>query len=264
MKRSIALSAAVLASITAGTAFAQATGGRAPAPGQETGAAQQSGSSETSGAQQAGANQAGGQQENQQQEQQFIRHASSDNNFEVQAGQFIEQKAQNPQVKQLAQRIVQDHQRAEQQLRQVAQQMGVNLSQQLNPVHQAMLQELQKMQGQALETNFAFSQVGDHEKDILSYLYQEEHATSPQLKQYVQQTTPTLREHLQLAQQAADQFVPNARTASEQIPGRAGSSQSGATETQNQNGISGSRSGTGTQGGTTGTESGTGGTGRTR
>src|SRR5581483_7954461 len=71
-----------------------------------------------------GAAQAGA-QEDKPHEQHFIQMASSDNNFEIQLGQMVAQKAQDQRVKELAQRIVQDHQKAEQQLKQVAQQMGI-------------------------------------------------------------------------------------------------------------------------------------------
>jgi hypothetical protein len=86
-----------------------------------------------------------------------------------------------------------------------------------------MLQEMQKKDGQALERAFAFDQVGDHHKDLLKYQWQAEHAQDAQLKQYAQQQIPTLREHLQLAEQCAQQFVPEARTASETIRGQGAS-----------------------------------------
>lgn len=179
------------------------------------------------------------QQEDKTHEQHFIQMASSDNNFEVQLGQLVQQKAQDQKIKELAQRMVQDHQKAEQQLRQVAQQMGVNLTDQLSPVHQAMLQEFQKKDGQALERAFAFDQVGDHHKDILKYQWQAEHAQDAQLKQYAQQQIPTLREHLQLAEQCAEQFVPEARTASGTIR-----AESPAGSTGTSSGTSGTTGGT--------------------
>ena len=161
------------------------------------------------------------QQENQNQEQEFIKHASSDNQFEIQAGEFVAQSAQDQQVKQLGQRLAQDHQKAQQQLQKIAQQMRVEGSDQLTPVDQAKLEELKKKQGQDLERCFAFMQVGGHETDLLSYRWQSEHAADPQLKQYAQQQISVLEEHLHMARQAAEQFVPEARTAGERIRGAA-------------------------------------------
>ena len=170
-------------------------------------------------------------QENPQQEQQeFVKEAASGNQMEIQEGQLAEQRAQDPQVKQLAQRLVEDHQKAQQQLQQVAQQLGVTISEQLMPVHQAMLQSIQRKQGRDFERCFSFGQVADHTKDILEYQYAAEHAQNQQLKQYAQQQIPTLREHLHMARQAAEVFVPEARTAGERIRGERGQEgTSGAT-----------------------------------
>ena len=151
--------------------------------------------------------------------QKCIREASSDNLYEIQAGQFIEQRAQDPQVKQLAQKLIQDHQQAEQQLQQAAQQLGIQVSQQLSPVHQAKLQELEQKQGPALERTFVFGTVGGHETDILTAQWQAEHEQAPQLKQYAQQQIPVLEEHLRMARQVADQWVPQAHQAGEHMRG---------------------------------------------
>jgi len=100
-------------------------------------------------------------------QREFAREAASGNALEIQTGQFVASHAQDAQIKQFAQTLVQDHQKAQQQLKQAAQQMGVTLNDDLNPVHRAMLQELQQKQGKDLERAFVFSAVGDHAKDIL-------------------------------------------------------------------------------------------------
>jgi putative membrane protein len=149
----------------------------------------------------------------------FIKGASSDNQLEIQAGQMVAQQAQNPQVKQLAERLVQDHQQSQQELQQLAQGMNMQLPTELMPAHQARLQEMQKMRGEAMERGFVFDQVGDHTKDILCFQYEAEHAMSPELKQFAQKNIPVLEQHLRMAQEAAEQWVPQARTAGERLRG---------------------------------------------
>jgi putative membrane protein len=184
---------------------------------------------------------------NKSEEQHFIKEASSDNNLEIRVGQLIEQKVQDQQIRQFAQRLVQDHQKAEQQLQQVAQQMGVSLSaQQLTPVDQAKLQDFEQKQGPQLEMAFAFCEVGDHHTDILMNEYVSQNAQDAQLKQYAQQQVPILREHLQLAEQCSERFVPEARTAGEHMRGM----RNQLNQQQNQN--SGTTGGA-TSGGSTGT-----------
>ena len=54
-------------------------------------------------------------------DQMFARDAAAGNQFEIQAAQYVEQAARNPQVKELARQMVQDHTQSLQQLEQIAQ-----------------------------------------------------------------------------------------------------------------------------------------------
>jgi len=177
----------------------------------------------------------------QQEEQDFIKHASSGNNFEIQLSQFVEQRSQDQQVKQLAQKLVQDHQQAEQQLRQVAQQMSVTLENGLMPAQQAKLQEFQKKQGAELDRAYIFCNVGDHHKDIMEYRWASQNAPSSQLKQYCEQTLPHLQDHLRQVDQVASSVlgINEAQTASERIPGEHGQSGTSGSTTPGSSGQSG-------------------------
>jgi len=137
------------------------------------------------------------------QQQDFVKDAASGNAMEVQVGQFIEGHTENPQVKQFAQTLVQDHQDAQQKLKQAAQQAGVPITEELSPVHKAMLQELQKKSGKDLDRAFVFSAVADHHKDILEYTYASQNLQNAQLKQYASQCIPVLQKHSQTAEELA-------------------------------------------------------------
>jgi len=190
--------------------------------------------------------------------QKCIREAASDNQFEIQAGQFVAEKAQNPQVKQLAQKLVQDHQRAQQQLQQIGGRENATAQGQLMPVQQAKLEALRQKQGEELETSFVFDSVGDHEKDVLKAQWQAQHEKNPQLQQYAQQQIPVLEEHLRMARMAAEQFVPQARQAGERMRGntdRPNEQNSGVNS-------NGATNGGTTNGGASGAGRTTGGTGR--
>ncbi|HEX4796734.1 MAG TPA: DUF4142 domain-containing protein [Humisphaera sp.] len=167
----------------------------------------------------------------QQDEQEFIKAASSGNNFEIQLSQYVQQRSQDQQVKELAQKLAQDHQQAEQQLRQVAQQSGVTLENGLMPAQQAKLQEFQKKQGAELDRAYIFCNVGDHHKDIMEYRWAAQNAQSSQLKQYCEQTLPHLQDHLRQVDQVASSVlgINEAQTASERIMGEHGGQNSTPT-----------------------------------
>lgn len=144
----------------------------------------------------------------QQQEKEFVHDSASGNKMEVELGQFVAGHTQNAQAKQFAETLVQDHQKSQEQLKQAAQQAGVAFNDDLTPVHQAMLQEIEKKSGKDLDRDFAFSAIADHHKDILEFTYASKTLSNPALKQYAQQTLPVLQKHLNMADQLA-QIVAN-------------------------------------------------------
>src|SRR5437764_1356351 len=60
----------------------------------------------------------------------FVREAASGNQMEIQVGQYVSEHAQDPQVKQFAQMLVQDHQASQQKLKAAAQQGGMQVNDQ--------------------------------------------------------------------------------------------------------------------------------------
>jgi putative membrane protein len=162
----------------------------------------------------------------QQDDQEFIKAASAGNNFEIQPSQYVQQRSQDQEVKELAQKLAEDHQQAQQQLREVAQQSGVTLEDRLMPAQQAKLEEFQKKQGPELDRAFIFCNVGDHHKGIMEYSWAARNAQNSQLKQYCEQTLPHLQEHLRRVDQVASSVlgINEAQTASERIRGEGQSS----------------------------------------
>ena len=155
--------------------------------------------------------------------QAFVTEAYSANMFEIQAGQWVAQKAQDDQIRQFARMIVQDHQKANQQLKQVAQSANVPIQEKLDPVHQAKLQKMQQCQASELSRKFAFGQVAGHTMSVLEYQYQSQNAQNDQVRQYASQTLPKLQQHLKQATDLAHQQIrgAEARPAGERLPGEA-------------------------------------------
>lgn len=173
-------------------------------------------------------------------DQMFLKEAASGNQLEIQLGQLATERAQDPQIKQFAQQLVEEHQQAAPQLQQAAQSMNMELPRQLNPVHQAVLEHMRQKQGDDFGRAYIFHQVGDHHKKVLEHQYQAQNAQNPQIKQLAARMVPTLREHLQHAERiagagdarpAADRMpaTPDAREqdqgSSNQIRGRSGAEQ---------------------------------------
>lgn len=136
------------------------------------------------------------------QAQTFMKTAARTNLAEIQEGQFMEQKAASPQVRQLAQMMVHDHTQMNQQLEQAAQQDGVQLPTQPNHKQRKQLQSLEKMSGNRLDQAYVRDQVKDHQKAIQQFQNAEQSVNNPQVKQLAAQGLPVLQKHLEMAQQA--------------------------------------------------------------
>ena len=148
----------------------------------------------------------------------FLEAAARGNLFEIQSGQLAQRQAQDENVKRIAQELVRDHQQAQQKLQQVAQSMQAELPSDIGPVHQAMLQELQKKpQGKMFDRAFLYGQIGGHVKTSLKYRDAAQECQNAQLKQYASQTLPKIRQHLQHMQEAAQ--YDEAQTAGAREPG---------------------------------------------
>jgi putative membrane protein len=151
----------------------------------------------------------------------FIKEAYNANLFEIQAGQLAAQRVQDDKIKQFARMMVEDHTKANQQLKQLAQSSQFQVREQLDPIHQMKLQKMQKIPASEFGRKYVNGQVAGHWMSVLEYRYQAKNAQNAQVKQYASQTLPNLEKHLQHVQQLAEQQAGGAgeaRTASERQP----------------------------------------------
>ncbi len=136
-------------------------------------------------------------------DRQFVTKAAQGGMAEVELGQLAAQKAQNPQVKEFGQKMVDDHSKANDQLKQIASQEGVTLPTGLDAKDQALKDKLSKLSGDQFDRMYMQHMVQDHKKDVADFQKEANSGKDQQVKQFAQQTLPTLKEHLQMAQQDA-------------------------------------------------------------
>lgn len=150
---------------------------------------------------------AGRQGQQQDPTQMFLKDQYSYNLFEIQLSQWVQQKAQDEQIKQFAQMLIKDHQQANQQLKRIAQSAGAQLEEKLGPVHQAKLQKFQQCPQSAVDRKYAFSQAAGHMMGVLELTYQSRNAQNQQVKQYATKMLPKMQQHLDQATQIATQLA---------------------------------------------------------
>ncbi len=139
----------------------------------------------------------------------FVSQAAASNQFEIQSSQIAQQKSQNDQVKQFAQRMIQDHTAAGDRLRSTVQGIqGVTMPSNLDQRHQQMVQMLQNASGAGFDRNYVQMQVSGHRDTANLFERYAQNGDNEQLKQFAQQTLPTLRQHLQSIEQIQNALPP--------------------------------------------------------
>lgn len=139
-------------------------------------------------------------------ERKFIEKAAVGGMFEVEAARLAEQKASNPQVKQFAAKLMEQHQQANDELKQIAQARGVTLPTQLPSKEQRKIDDLAKESGQKFDEEF-LKTAGrkDHQEDIKDFQKARRDTKDPQLQAWIDKTLPTLHTHLTEAQSLSGQ-----------------------------------------------------------
>ena len=137
------------------------------------------------------------------QDQKFLKEAAAGGMEEVQLGRLAVQKAANADVKNFGQRMVDDHSKANDRLKQLAAQKGVALPAALPPEMKKDIDKLSKLSGAAFDKMYMSMMVKDHKKDVSEFKKETTKADDANVKSFAQQTLPTLREHLQMARSVA-------------------------------------------------------------
>lgn len=156
-------------------------------------------------------------------ERDFMMKMAAGGKAEVEAAKIAAEKATNPQVKQFAQKMVQDHGATNDELMKLAQAKGVTLppAQADKGDHAGALKRIANAKGADVDKQFLRGFGADeHKKDIQAFERAARESNDPDVRAFAEKTLPTLREHLQMAQQLQGQ-----------VNGKAAGAKSGSTQT---------------------------------
>lgn len=126
----------------------------------------------------------------------FAMKAAQGGVAEVQLGQLAAQKASSPDVKAFGQQMVDDHTKANDQLKTVAAQEHISLPTTMDPKDQALYTKLQGMSGPEFDKTYVKAMVKDHKEDVKEFQKEADKGKDPQIKGFASQTLPVLQGHL--------------------------------------------------------------------
>jgi putative membrane protein len=136
----------------------------------------------------------------------FAMEAAVGGMEEVQLGQIAAQKGASDEVRQFGQHMVDDHTKANEDLMQVASGKGWTLPAALDAKHQADVQKLSAMSGDAFDREYVKMMVKDHKKDVGDFQKESTRGADADVKSFATRTLPTLQEHLQMIQRIDDKM----------------------------------------------------------
>jgi putative membrane protein len=134
-------------------------------------------------------------------DEKFMRDAAEGSVSEIDLGKLAQEKGQSEQVKQFGKRMVEDHTKANEELKQIADREHINLPTNVYTKDANTHRRLQKMTGAEFDKAYAETMVQDHQEDIAKFKQEASSGQKSSLQQYAQQTLPTLESHLKEAQQ---------------------------------------------------------------
>ena len=133
----------------------------------------------------------------------FVKKALQGNMAEIQMGQLALEKSSDAQVKQFAQRMVDDHGKMQDQLKPVAEQMGVQVPAGPSKSQMKSMDKMKALSGEAFDHAYMKDMVKDHKTDDHEFKQVAETTQNPQLKQVVTESQQIIQSHLEQAQQIA-------------------------------------------------------------
>ena len=133
----------------------------------------------------------------------FVKKALEGGMAEVQLGQLAQQKSTNDDVKQFGQKMVDDHTKLNDQMKPIAEQIGVKMPDGPSAKDKAVMTKLQALNGDAFDKAYMKDMVKDHKMDKMEFSHEAQNGSNPQVKDAASQGEKVISEHLQMAEQIA-------------------------------------------------------------
>ena len=131
----------------------------------------------------------------------FMKDAAQSGMAEVKMGELASSNAESQPVKDLAQKLVADHGKVNEELKQLATKKSVMLPDAVTEQQKTMLQHLSSLKGTEFDSAFKQHAVENHQKSVDTFKAASEKAKDVDIKTFAARTLPTLKLHLALAKQ---------------------------------------------------------------
>jgi putative membrane protein len=133
-------------------------------------------------------------------DQKFVKEAAQGGMAEVELGQLAVERASSDGVKKFGQRMVDDHSKANDKLKEVASGKGITLPTEPNAKQKATKMRLSKLSGDAFDKAYMKDMLQDHKQDVAAFQKESSTGKDSDIKNFASTTLPTLQDHLKDAE----------------------------------------------------------------
>lgn len=133
----------------------------------------------------------------------FVDEASAKGLAEIETGKMALRKGTSQEVKDFAQKMINDHTAANRELAAIAKGKDLDVADDAELMNQAKAFILKQRDGESFDRAYANNQVVAHEQTIELFREANADLRDPELKAFVQKTLPKLEMHLRMAQDLA-------------------------------------------------------------
>lgn len=133
-------------------------------------------------------------------DKEFVMKAASGGMMEVQAGELAQQNGMNERVKNFGTMMVNDHGKANAELKSIAANKNIMLPDSMMPEHKEHLEMLKIKKGREFDQTYMTLMVDDHKKDVNEFEQASNNVNDAEIKAFASKTVPVLKMHLDSAQ----------------------------------------------------------------
>lgn len=137
-------------------------------------------------------------------DQEFLVWAIACEVAEVKIAERAVENAEKPEVKKLAQRVLEDHKKTRDALMEQARKMKVGVVEGLNQEHREIYDRLGKVEGQEFDRTYLRHLVEGHEKGVKMYRKWAKDARDTDLRATAEKALSTAKDHLERAKDLGD------------------------------------------------------------
>jgi putative membrane protein len=144
-------------------------------------------------------------------ERRFIEKLAQHSMAEIELGKLAEKNGSSEEVKKFGRQLVEDHTKAQEDVKKLAQAKGIDLPAELDRGHKRTLDSLQKKTGADFDRDFVRDMVKDHRSDVKDVQKEARDAKDPEVKALAAKLEPVMEKHLDMARKLEDSTKAAAR-----------------------------------------------------